>query len=376
MPAPDVEYVFDAAVELCDITADAHFYFMNIHPNANAWMDDHEGLRTALLCKSITDDYFEWYQDAPVEEADAATIAGLRASKFQLKQIVENLSYIIIDDVCHRGHTGRRGFRKAQAMSTIKTIVHCDRSFLNYFELWRQLIARASTMGTVRFHAAAREYGDLIERNNARRRQAIRDRVSIHETRLRLNKNGRARQKKNRKVMTKSFNLLAEITGLETAKAFVGGDAITIEGKAFDFRCRRGGSLFTTGHGSARVEIVDKSGVVLTDLCVYFDDMPAMDQVAALALHAMVGNEKEILQIGNFFNVRAEGYTSPLLNIEKPRQHSRLVLMHDYQQQLWKKPVEAAVERFLRTRLGRSAAYVFDNLTEHNPGRDYELVGV
>ena len=376
MPAPDVEYIFDAAVEMCDITADAHFYFMNIRPDTNAWLDAHEGQRTAQICKSIMGDYFDWYQNAPVEEADAATIAGLRASKFQLKQIIENLRYIAIDDVCYRGHTGSRGFRKAQAMSTIKQIANSDSNILNYFDLWKQMMARASTMGRGRFDAGASEYNGLIDRNNDRRRREILERVSIVERRA--PKRNHSLRKKRRKVIVKSFNLLADITGQETARAFIGGDAVTIEGRKFDFRCRRAGALHQSGHGCLRVEIVDKIGVVLTDLCVYFDDMPAMDQVAALALHAMVGNEDEILQIGNFLNIRDAGYESPLLETDRPVNEAFRLFRrhHERQHHEWKGPVEAAVKRFLCTRLGMSAAYVLDNIPSHNPGRDFEIAGV
>jgi hypothetical protein len=54
-------------------------------------------------------------------------------------------------------------------------------------------------------------------------------------------------------------------------------------------------------------------GVAICDLCVYWEDTPVMDQVAALALAVASGEEDEVLKTANFFNHRGHADAKKLL---------------------------------------------------------------
>jgi hypothetical protein len=69
----------------------------------------------------------------------------------------------------------------------------------------------------------------------------------------------------------------------------------------------RNRSVASTGHGALDVRLCTPDGTRLANICVYFDKTPALDQVAALALHLDAGEENAIIDTGNLFNVTPAG---------------------------------------------------------------------
>ncbi len=119
----------------------------------------------------------------------------------------------------------------------------------------------------------------------------------------------RRREKGLRKAIARSFDLLASIAGRQTARACLDGDAVHVEGRRFDFRLRVA-NLRSSAHGAVEVFVLDKDAVELASLCVYMQDTPALDQMAALILNVAHGNEEEILKRANVIRATAAAETN------------------------------------------------------------------
>ena len=116
-------------------------------------------------------------------------------------------------------------------------------------------------------------------------------------------------RKQRRKVVTKALRLVDTILGRDAATLFVRGDELILEGRRFNFSVRRK-SLFAIGHGGLSISVTDKNHVLLVDLCFYFDETPAPDQLAALALHVKAGAEDEILKTANVIQYHPAAHAS------------------------------------------------------------------
>jgi len=150
---------------------------------------------------------------------------------------------------------------------------------------------------------------DLTDEMNAARRA---------DSRLR-----RQRRKRQRKVMARSAVAASRIVGDETARLYVRGDSITLTGRRFGFRIRKG-SLWAHGHGAMEIDLTDPAGDRLCSLCVYADNAPSLDQLSTLALYVMAGDEESYIEAANLFNVAAAAFAYPPLRELQPREIDRL----------------------------------------------------
>lgn len=76
--------------------------------------------------------------------------------------------------------------------------------------------------------------------------------------------------------------------------------------------CRRS-SLADVGHGALEVRLLDPAGQRLAHVCVYFDRMPVLDQVAALAMLIATGDEASVIETGDLFAITSAGARHPLV---------------------------------------------------------------
>jgi hypothetical protein len=148
-----------------------------------------------------------------------------------------------------------------------------------------------------RIRARNRRVNDLLRNDaeNATRRIA---QTFEPEQPARLNTVQRRKEKGLRRAIARSYRLLGSIAGAETARASLDGEQITVNGRKFDFRLRVA-NLRSTAHGAIEVFVTDKDAVELASLCVYIDQTPALDQMAALILDVTAGNEDEIIRRAN-----------------------------------------------------------------------------
>jgi hypothetical protein len=148
--------------------------------------------------------------------------------------------------------------------------------------------------------------------------KAVKERRSLERLRVRA-------AKRRRKVLARSFTTLAQVAGQETARMFLGGDFIRIDGRAFSFLLRRRSDPTATGHSGLEIKLADRaSGEELTHLCLYFEDTPALDQVAAIAMHVAAGEEDDLIRTGNFYSVKEAAASHPALLAIKPPPDRRI----------------------------------------------------
>lgn len=119
--------------------------------------------------------------------------------------------------------------------------------------------------------------------------------------------------KKKRKAILKSMNLLSNSVGKDEVKKFISGKPIIIKGRIASFELTKSTTLYAEDHGALRVSLYDKEGHNLTDLCVFIKGTPLLDQVLALKLWVDSGNEQEIINRSNVFNIKECGIDHPLL---------------------------------------------------------------
>lgn len=117
----------------------------------------------------------------------------------------------------------------------------------------------------------------------------------------------------HRRSVKRAARFAAGVVGARQVGAFSRGDAVMLRGAAVNIEVTRRRSIASAGHGAVDVRLLDPNGVGLANLCVYFEKTPALDQLAALALHVQAGEETAVIDAGNLFNVTADGANHPLI---------------------------------------------------------------
>ncbi|WBU27508.1 hypothetical protein OOZ54_12470 [Rhodopseudomonas palustris] len=123
---------------------------------------------------------------------------------------------------------------------------------------------------------------------------------------------GRGIGRQDRKAVQRAARFAAGVVGADQVSTFARGGAVRLCGREIDLQVARSRSIASVGHGALDVQVLDPKGTRLANLCVYFEKTPAIDQLAAIALHVQAGSEMEIMQTGNLFNVTADGANHPL----------------------------------------------------------------
>lgn len=120
---------------------------------------------------------------------------------------------------------------------------------------------------------------------------------------------GKFRKKRRayQKVLRRSSVTATAFLGTEVVRDLLQSKSIVISGKELDFEVQPSAALGSKGHGVLDIAALDKSGSKLADLCVYFEDTPALDQVTALKINVDAGLEMEILQTANIIRMTADG---------------------------------------------------------------------
>lgn len=119
--------------------------------------------------------------------------------------------------------------------------------------------------------------------------------------------------KKANKVVRRAAVMAAALLGASTVSAFARGQAVTLPGKECALVVTKASRLHAVGHGGLSVTATTLDGKPMADLCVYFGDTPALDQLTAFALFAAAGEEFEVLKQGNLIRVHADGVGHPLI---------------------------------------------------------------
>jgi hypothetical protein len=121
--------------------------------------------------------------------------------------------------------------------------------------------------------------------------------------------------KQKRRIIRRSIGAAASVVGQEAVTDFSQGKPVAIPARSVVFSVRKGGGLGRGGHGAISVDLhsLEPEHQKLGSLCLYFDDMPALDQLAAIALHVESGNEDHLLDTGNVFAMTEHGVVNPAI---------------------------------------------------------------
>ena len=118
-----------------------------------------------------------------------------------------------------------------------------------------------------------------------------------------------------RNVIKRSSAAASAIIGSSMTDAFNRGDAVKLSDQDLVFDIRRTAEITSSGHGGMQVTLLDgKSGDQLAGLCIFFEDMPVFDQLAAVGLHIQGGEAVELIRAGNLYGVTSAGARHPLIS--------------------------------------------------------------
>lgn len=123
----------------------------------------------------------------------------------------------------------------------------------------------------------------------------------------------RRQEREARKRVARSAKSAASVLGSSLIGRLARGGEIVLEGTQLLFVVTAP-SLRAVGHGSATIELRDRAGAKLGGLCLFFEDTPALEQAASIALHLEAGGEAELLSEGNLYNVTPHGVVNPVIS--------------------------------------------------------------
>lgn len=291
----EVAHSLDCAVEGGDVTADAYLYLLAVHPDPDGW---HNGLYGqgdyfAAFRASSRQALAAWRAEAGLRERAAVTWAGVDGLP---RFLVDSARATLTEATKRCAVPG--GFDVDLAARLVADPEFAAAHAKPFLPSVSEIALRAGEdiriMGLDAFRAARAELDGLYRAAERRRMETVRAEVpgpaAVREPK-------RVR-KARRRPLRRSVEFLAAIAGAKRARAFVTGDDVLVEGKRFDFRVRKG-VLSSNGHGGMNITVTDKDSVEIADLCFYFRDMPAADQLAALVMHVQSGEEDGILRAAN-----------------------------------------------------------------------------
>lgn len=310
---PDLAYSLDAELESGGLGADDRAFVDLFDQNTFSWFLPLTRRNGRAFPDIVKRRHLEWRQTASIEDRIAVNWGGVKGLRWLFDDVVSDFAY---DAIYHQGIGTLPDGDLAAIVATLDVREHpCLQKFL---DCAAPIVRRASEdieIGGLQAYFAGRDRLDDLYKQNATR---IRERSRRINTMLRqytdysvpqamrLAEGGpsirtveqKRKEKRLRRAINRSYTLLASVAGRHTARACIDGDTIVVDGKKFDFRLRVA-NLRSTAHGAVEVFVTDKNAVELAALCVYIDETPALDQVAALILTVASGNEDEIVRRAN-----------------------------------------------------------------------------
>lgn len=311
---PDISYIIDGATELGDISGDVAEYFHFFKPDTIEWFDRHSGSKV----NSLTNRMIQTYQEERHTLTNAERLyCSLVSVRYCTLYFEENfIQDIAASSLIKSYRQAKRDPQKALALAqTTKQLRHAlTRDFFN--KRFLSHVHRTFNYLTIDGKAASLQEAASI-------RSMIIGGVKewykkTHPNSFFSKSISKHQVKAKRKVITKSYSMAESILGKETARMFVSDKEITFTGKHFGFKVKKV-ELGNLGHGAIDIMLTDKDGVELSNLCVFADQAPALDQLTTLALHVMYGDDLEIVRTANLFNKKEAAYENELLKELHPK---------------------------------------------------------
>ena len=321
MPAPDVCYFLDNSASCGHIAGDTYFYFMNVSADSNRLVDGYEDRaeferhwnRLVDMGLYLENHFIKWRSANPAD-APMASLMGLRTLKDTVRELLDNGSSELVDKgMTDLDQTGIAMLEKRWCFSTSLEILR------------RSLKRTGADLGDLdgpRLRDVRDQVDAMIQRNYISQQLAIEqikrtlraggddetyfvdeDRIGDARTIAQAKKFIRNEIKQQRSVIKRSVKFMNKLVGNDVTRMFIGGDVIRFEGEHCVYEMKKTATM-TTAHGGARLSVFTKGDDIhLCDLCIYTPNVPLLDHVASIALHLRAGEEDQILDIGNAYNI-------------------------------------------------------------------------
>ncbi|WP_456717694.1 MULTISPECIES: hypothetical protein [unclassified Bradyrhizobium] len=336
---PDLDYSLDSEVEAGALGGDDRAFIDLFDQNTFSWFLPLTRRNGRAFPDIVKKRHQEWRQTASIEDRIALNWGGMKGLRWLFDDVVSDFAY---DAIYQQGVGALPDGNLSAVVARMDVSLHpCLGRFTDCAAPIVRRAAEDIEIAGISVYLAGRDRLDNLYAQNGPR---IRDRSRRINAMLRqyteysvpqakrLAAGGapirtieqKRKEKRLRKAINRSYALLSSIAGRQTARACIDGDTIVVDGKKFDFRLRVA-NLRSTAHGAVEVFVTDKDAVELAALCVYIDQTPALDQMAALILNVTSGNEDEIVRRANIIRstqAAAENreFRQIRESIERPRQ--------------------------------------------------------
>ena len=149
-------------------------------------------------------------------------------------------------------------------------------------------------------------------------------------------KRGPLIKKSIRSSIKRAMKLIANFGMEEDLKVFLGGDSIEISHPESDFKFvlskKRNMLLRATEHCGHHtpynLSLYTKSDIHISDLCVYMDKTPILDQILAVSMFVKTGNEEELLTKANYNRLTSDIELRQQLALSNPLLQKKLRADH------------------------------------------------
>ncbi|MGB3833719.1 MAG: hypothetical protein WA975_17860 [Mesorhizobium sp.] len=329
---PDLQYILDGGVEHGTLTGGAHIAIWlygevaEIDHISNMTREERGWASTTAMCCDL-ESYGQSLIDQ-TEPAQARAMRGATTASF-LKALADHAEWIAgsaFEDAVwggcsipyHRVRINRRGVidkglsRKLESSAFVKRAVErhrCEVGFRHLMRMWDRIGRTLPPVTPNGFDLLDALLQD--QRNRFNQRWA-----AYHASKVKPIPPKQVRR--NRRTTIRAATIAAAILGASSVSAFAKGETISIPAGDITIQVGREGPIHTTGHGALRIKLADAENKHLSGLCLY-QDLPALDQLASLALHAQSGSVSDLIAAGNLYNTAASAYSHPLLASKKPK---------------------------------------------------------
>ena len=340
--SPESQYLVDCAHELCLLTADVTSFVYTTFHDVDGMVDAIEAHESRVddLNDALKDEYMNWRQDVSDAKRALVSYQAVLGSEGQLDEMSSYCASVLIDE--YLDHQGYAPMIKSHGLGLkipSENQIATEDNIAVYLNMdvqseWHRLFTRQwrhfkEDANRISFQEVA-----VLDRDRRTKRR------EFQEGQRRFNAEQLAEEdwhdgftnkpvdrKKAMKVMKKSAEMFRKHVGEHHLKAFLAGDHFMIEGKEFNYRIKKSANVNLmkqasdprTHHIPYDLELTDKDNVVLGNMCVYFDNTPALDQIVAMILHIKHDEERMILDKGNVFK-RTDAYAkNPVIQeIKRP----------------------------------------------------------
>jgi hypothetical protein len=108
-----------------------------------------------------------------------------------------------------------------------------------------------------------------------------------------------------RSAYLRSYNLAKSVFGTDRLKSILSARQMDVTGQLYKYRVTfPKTSLSTGGHGQTKTTVLTLDDQEVCDLCIYSNNCTLIDHLVSIHAHVTTGEELEILQTANVYNVR------------------------------------------------------------------------